>query len=53
MDIPVATEASLMEIFSEIREAFPMMQFYMGYRDTNLCFSSDKVVSRMNAQEII
>ena len=52
IDIPVVTEAALMEFFAEIRRILPMMTFYMGYRDTDMCLGSDKMATEMNLVQL-
>ena len=50
IDLPVTVEGSLMEFFDDVRGILPLMHFYMGFRDVDMCLGSDEVITYMNMQ---
>eukprot|EP00347_Sterkiella_histriomuscorum_P015912 403355213 len=52
IDLPIVIEASLMKIFSELRQQFPNQQFYMGYHDIDMCFSTDNLSQNYTLEKL-
>lgn len=52
IDLPVLIEASLMKIFSDIRVKFPGVQFYMGFKEVDMCFATDSLDVKYNLERV-